>query len=160
MVAIHMASLDLPALVKSPTAAVFTFASVATLVFARHFTRSSNQLKPLQRYIPSPRDTLIPFLSGKEAAALAYPPSLLPGARDVSTLYGTMRVYEWGPENGKKVVLVHGDTTPGPVLGPIADALVSRGCRVIMFGMFLRAGLRFPCGQGIIRPTPLLKMKC
>ena len=45
-----------------------------------------------------------------------------------------MRVYEWGSEDGRKVVLVHGDTTPGPMLGPIAKALVNRGWRVMIIG--------------------------
>lgn len=52
----------------------------------------------------------------------------------MATPYGTMRVYEWGPEEGKKVVVIHGDTTPAPMLGPIAEVLVKRGCRVILFG--------------------------
>ncbi len=69
---------------------------------------------------------------------VAYPPDLFPGARDVASPYGTMRVYEWGPEEGKKVVMVHGDTTPAPMLGPIAEALVKRGCRVILFGTSAR----------------------
>lgn len=45
-----------------------------------------------RQVIPSPRDTLLPFLTDHEAACLPYPPHLLPGARDVPTLYGTMRV--------------------------------------------------------------------
>jgi len=56
----------------------------------------------------------------------------------VATPYGTMRAYEWGPEEGKKVVVVHGDTTPAPMLGPIAEALVKRGCRLILFGTSAR----------------------
>ncbi|KAL8941808.1 MAG: hypothetical protein Q9211_001660 [Gyalolechia sp. 1 TL-2023] len=59
---------------------------------------------------------------------------MLPGARDVATPHGTMRVYEWGSEDGPKVILIHGDTTPAPVLGPIANDLVRKGCRVLMFG--------------------------
>ena len=88
-----------------------------------------------RRVIPSPRETLIPFLSESQAAALPYPPNLLPGARDVETPYGVMRVYEWGPDAGRKVLLIHGDTTPAPILGPIAAALVQLGCRVMIIGM-------------------------
>ena len=85
--------------------------------------------------IPSPRDTLLPKLSPTEAAALPYPTDLLPGARDVATPYGVMRVYEWGPKDGNKVLFIHGDTTPAPILGPVARDLVDKGCRVMMFGM-------------------------
>ncbi|KAJ8123134.1 hypothetical protein ONZ43_g843 [Nemania bipapillata] len=42
--------------------------------------------------IQSPRATLIPFITTEEAATLAYPPNALPGARDVETFYGTMRI--------------------------------------------------------------------
>ncbi len=45
-----------------------------------------------------------------------------------------MRVYEWGPKDGKKMLFIHGDTTPAPILGPVAHNLVKRGCRVMMFG--------------------------
>ena len=91
------------------------------------------------RTIPSPRDNLLPSTSLQQAA-LPYPPGLLPGARDVATPYGVMRVYEWGPQKGDKVLFIHGDTTPAPMLGPIAHNLVSRGCRVMMFGMSLWSG--------------------
>ena len=91
--------------------------------------------QPVTRTIPSPRDTLLPNLSLEQAAALPYPPDLLPGARDVTTPYGTMRVYEWGPEDGEKVLFIHGDATSAPILSPIARNLVKKGCRIMMFGM-------------------------
>ena len=91
--------------------------------------------RPIPRMIPSPRDTLLPNISSAQAAALPYPPDILPGARDVTTPYGTMRVYEWGPKDGDKVLFIHGDTTPAPMLGPVARNLVERGCRVMIFGM-------------------------
>ena len=98
------------------------------------FPLRSNEPGILRKRISSPRETLLPQLSAKQAAALPYPPRFLPGARDVDTLYGSMRVYEWGPTDGTKVLLIHGDTTPGPMLGPIASQLVEKGCRVMIFG--------------------------
>jgi hypothetical protein len=44
-----------------------------------------------------------------------------------------MRVYEWGPEDGRKVVFVHGISTPCVSLGSIAHGLVKKGCRVMLF---------------------------
>ncbi|KAL2046979.1 hypothetical protein N7G274_000997 [Stereocaulon virgatum] len=96
--------------------------------------------------IPSPRDTLLPFLSEAQAAALPYSPNLLPGARDVDTPYGVMRVYEWGPASGRKVLLVHGDTTPGPMLGPIATALAQKDCRVMVIDVWGRGYSDSPKG--------------
>jgi hypothetical protein len=47
--------------------------------------------------------------------------------------YGAIRVYEWGPEDGRKVLLVHGVTTSCLTLGAIAHGLVEKGCRVMLF---------------------------
>ena len=65
---------------------------------------------------------------------MAYRPGIMPGARDVPTPFGTMRVNEWGPQDGRKVVFVHGLTTPSSVFAKIAEGLVARGCRVMTFG--------------------------
>ncbi|KAK2767574.1 hypothetical protein FQN54_003732 [Arachnomyces sp. PD_36] len=88
--------------------------------------------------LPSPRLTLLPNLSDSEKSALALPPDVLPGARDVPTPYGTIRVYEWGPEDGKKVLFIHGITTPCIALGDVAHHLAHNGCRVMLFDLFGR----------------------
>lgn len=49
-----------------------------------------------------------------------------------------MRVYEWGPEDGRKVLLIHGISTPCIALGGIAHALVERGCRVMIYDLWGR----------------------
>jgi len=78
---------------------------------------------------------LVPSLSDAEKKALPLPPDVFPGSRDVATPYGSIRVYEWGPEDGTKVLFVHGITTPCLALGGIAHALADRGCRVILFDL-------------------------
>ena len=65
------------------------------------------------------------------------PTDVLPGARDVVTPYGTIRVYEWGPEYGPKVAFVHGITTPCIALGGLAHALADRGFRVLLFDLYV-----------------------
>jgi hypothetical protein len=47
--------------------------------------------------------------------------------------YGTIRVYEWGPEDGKKVLFIHGISTSCMTVSVLAEALVERGCRVMIF---------------------------
>lgn len=42
-------------------------------------------------------------------------------------------MYEFGPEDGPKVIHVHGITTSSITLGRIANGLVDRGCRVMLF---------------------------
>ncbi|KAI1158161.1 Alpha/Beta hydrolase protein [Nemania serpens] len=100
----------------------------------------------LANRIPSPQATLIPFITAEEAATLAYPPNALPGARNVDTFYGVMRVYEWGPANGEKVLFVHGDATPCLVFSRIAQGLVDAGYRVMLFDLWGRGYSDTPLG--------------
>ena len=90
------------------------------------------------RVIPSPLTTLLPKLSHDEQAKLPYPPDSLPGCRDISTPYGSIRAYEFGPEDGRKVLLVHGISTPCLALGAVAHELAEKGCRVMLFDLFGR----------------------
>ncbi|KAI9703403.1 MAG: hypothetical protein M1820_005875 [Bogoriella megaspora] len=88
--------------------------------------------------IPSPLKTLLPDLSKDEIENLPYPPDVYPGARDVETPYSSIRVYEWGPEDGRKVLLVHGISMPSITLAKVAERLVEQGCRVMLFDLFGR----------------------
>lgn len=88
--------------------------------------------------IKSPRDTLLPKLQHDEIATLPYPPDVLPGSRDVETPYGTIKVFEWGPEDGERVLLLHGISTPCLSLANMAEELVAQGYRVALFDFFGR----------------------
>ncbi|KAL2353031.1 alpha/beta-hydrolase [Cryomyces antarcticus] len=88
--------------------------------------------------LPSPRKSLLPTLSRTEIAELPYPPDVFPGARDVDSPYGTIRVYEWGPEDGRKVLFIHGISTPCIAFAGMAEKLVEKGCRVMLFDLFGR----------------------
>ena len=61
--------------------------------------------------ILSPRATL------SETGDLPYPPDAFPGSRDIDSPYGSLRIYEWGPVGGKRVLFVHGISTPCLALG-------------------------------------------
>ncbi|RDW82433.1 hypothetical protein BP6252_03545 [Coleophoma cylindrospora] len=91
-----------------------------------------------ERVLRSPRDLVLPKLTAAEQELLPYPPDSLPGGRDVDSPYGTMRVYEFGPEDGRKVLLVHGITTPCLALGAVAQGMADRGCRVMLFDLWGR----------------------
>ncbi|KAK0737557.1 Alpha/Beta hydrolase protein [Apiosordaria backusii] len=91
-----------------------------------------------QRLIRSPRETHIPKLTAEEIDALPYPPDALPGGRDVETPYGIIKVFEWGPEDGEKVLLLHGISTPCLALGNLGQELVRMGYRVMIFDFFGR----------------------
>ncbi|GAB1311683.1 hypothetical protein MFIFM68171_01893 [Madurella fahalii] len=108
---------------------------VSAGLVAALFTR---ERRPNKRCIKSPRKTHLPHLSEDEIAALPYPPDVLPGSRDVETPYGCIKVFEWGPEAGEKVLLLHGISTPCVALGTLAEGLVSKGYRVMLFDFFGR----------------------
>jgi hypothetical protein len=107
-------------------------ASVGTLLLLGTVS-SALRSSPLT-VIPSPVASKLPQLSEEEVQQLPYPPDALPGPRDVQSPYGTVRVYEWGPEEGDKILLIHGISTPGIALADLAHKLVRRGCRVMLFG--------------------------
>ena len=85
--------------------------------------------------VPSPRSHLLENLSKDELAKLPYPLDALPGARDVQSPAGSIRVYEFGPGDGRKVLLIHGVSTPCLALGAVAHGLADNGCRVMLFDL-------------------------
>jgi hypothetical protein len=88
--------------------------------------------------LKSRQDTLVPRSSDAETKPVPYPPDALPGARDIESPWGGIRVYEWGPETGSKVLLIHGISTPSIALAGVAHRLVERGYRVMLFGRWDR----------------------
>jgi hypothetical protein len=114
-----------------PSLAVAFVAALAIVTFSY---LSERHPKPISS--ESPRKTLLPKLSERQKKRLPYPVDALPGARDVESPYGCIRVYEWGPEKGRKVLLIHGISTPSVALGGIAHELVGRGCRVMLFDLY------------------------
>jgi pimeloyl-ACP methyl ester carboxylesterase len=47
-------------------------------------------------------------------------------------------VYEFGPENGRKVLLLHGISTPCIALSQLGHGLASKSCRVLLLDLFGR----------------------
>lgn len=128
-------SLSRPSFAGLPTPQLYLAigaASLGSLIVLRSLAGSS-QTGPIKA-IPSPAETLLPSLEVKELKELPYPPHALPGQRDVESPYGNIRVYEWGPEDGDKVLLIHGISTPSIALTDLAYKLVRKGCRVMLFG--------------------------
>ncbi|KAI9715210.1 MAG: hypothetical protein M1828_001036, partial [Chrysothrix sp. TS-e1954] len=62
-------------------------------------------------------------------------------AKDVATPYGNLRNYRLGPvEADRKVLLLHGISTPSIAFKALANALASRGARVLVFDLPCRGG--------------------
>lgn len=83
------------------------------------------------RILRSPRQTQ----QQTNPSELPYPPDALTGARDISTPHGSLRAYEWGPREGRKVLFIHGISTPCIAFASLASLLVERGCRVLLFDL-------------------------
>ncbi|KAI1434519.1 Alpha/Beta hydrolase protein [Xylaria sp. CBS 124048] len=109
---------------------------VTTLTLTSLFCLALRSRKP--PIIRGPLKTSVPRMSKEERAKIPYPSDNIPGARDVVTPYGNIRVYEFGPEQGRKVLFVHGISTSCVTLLGIAMGLAGKGCRVMMFDLFGR----------------------
>ena len=111
-------------------------ASLASLALVKTAFRGSHSAD-------YPAATPSPLIKHRQTAAekLAYPPdSIIAGARDVPTPYGTIRIYEFGPETAqRKVLFIHGISTPSISLVGIAENLAfKKGCRVMLMDLFGR----------------------
>lgn len=110
-------------------------ASGAALFVAGFLARGLINRRLRRAVVASPRSRVLDRLSEDELAKLPYPLDALPGARDVQSPAGSLRVYEFGPENGRKVLLIHGVSTPCLALGGVAHGLAEKGCRVMLFDL-------------------------
>jgi hypothetical protein len=121
-----------------PLAASRLFSSTAVIATAcltfYALVRSASGKKLLSKTLASTRASTNPYERQHLAETLPYPPDAFPGARLVYTPYGTIKVFEWGPETGEKVLLIHGIGTPCIALGNMAHELVRNGFRVMLFG--------------------------
>lgn len=110
-------------------------AALLAIIIGRKLYNIKSGASQDDQVLPSPIKSVLPKLSPEELQRCPYPPDAYPGIRDVESPYGNLRVYEWGPENGRKVLLVHGISNPCIVLGAIAHGLADKGCRVMMFDL-------------------------
>lgn len=67
-----------------------------------------------------------------------YPSNFYPGGRTIPSPYGDIRLYEFGPKDGRKVLFIHGITTPCPVFKGILSKMTDAGFRVCTFDLWGR----------------------
>lgn len=116
---------------------IAALAAATACLSATLYIRSAIQYKDQTKGLAVARSRLRSGTSNETSLASEenpYPPDIFPGGRDVDTPYGTIKVFEWGPQDGEKVLLMHGIGTPCVALGDMAKHLVSKGYRVMLFG--------------------------
>ncbi|KDQ29820.1 hypothetical protein PLEOSDRAFT_1038730 [Pleurotus ostreatus PC15] len=92
---------------------------------------------------PSPPEPLViyPSLESLPKAHSSweiYPEDFYQGGAYARFPYGKVRYWLIGPEDGKKVVLIHGLSIPAMVWKDVAPALASRGYRVLLYDLYGR----------------------
>ncbi|ETW84168.1 hypothetical protein HETIRDRAFT_146780 [Heterobasidion irregulare TC 32-1] len=60
------------------------------------------------------------------------------GGAYIKLPFGTVRYWLIGPENGKKIVLIHGLSVPAMIWRDVAPALASNGFRVLLYDLYGR----------------------
>lgn len=110
-------------------------AAGAALFVAGFIARGFLNQRLRRAVVLSPRSRVLDKLPREQLAKLPYPLDALPGARDVQSPAGNLRVYEFGPEDGRKCLLIHGISTPCLALGAVAHGLAEKGCRVMLFDL-------------------------
>ncbi|KAF9418004.1 hypothetical protein BGZ94_009814 [Podila epigama] len=64
----------------------------------------------------------------------AYPEDYYPGGAYADLTFGETHYFLFGPEDGKKIVFVHGLSTPASVWSKVARHMADNGCRVLVYG--------------------------
>ncbi|KAF9002314.1 Alpha/Beta hydrolase protein [Cyathus striatus] len=67
-----------------------------------------------------------------------YPEDFYEGGNYVKLPWGRVRYWVLGPEDGRKIVLIHGLTIPAMVWKDIATALAKQGYRVLVYDLYGR----------------------
>ncbi|KAH8828979.1 Alpha/Beta hydrolase protein [Flagelloscypha sp. PMI_526] len=73
-----------------------------------------------------------------------YPPDTYPGGGYAPLPYGKTRYWLFGPEDGQKIVLLHGLSVPSLIWKNVAPDLARRGYRVLLYDLYGRGYTEAP----------------
>ncbi|KAI0335324.1 alpha/beta-hydrolase [Cubamyces sp. BRFM 1775] len=85
---------------------------------------------------PVPVDRSMETLPPKSRIRQRYPADFLPNGDYAPLPYGRVRYWILGPENGTKVALIHGISTPAMSWTEIAPYLAEHGFRVLVYDLY------------------------
>ncbi|KAF9265873.1 alpha/beta-hydrolase [Marasmius fiardii PR-910] len=77
-------------------------------------------------------------LSKESKSWSIYPEDFYEGGNYVRLPFGRVRYWLFGPEDGQKIVLIHGLSIPGFVWRDVAPGLAKRGLRVMVYDLYGR----------------------
>ncbi|KAF9972527.1 hypothetical protein BGZ65_009773, partial [Modicella reniformis] len=72
------------------------------------------------------------------ATSSAYPEDYYSGGQYVELSHGETHYFLFGPEDGKKIVFVHGFSVPASVYSSVARQMANNGCRVLLYDLYSR----------------------
>ncbi|KAI0639351.1 alpha/beta-hydrolase [Trametes polyzona] len=85
---------------------------------------------------PIPVDHSMEALPADSRLRQIYPEDLYPNGNYVQLPHGRVRYWVFGPEDGTKVVLIHGISTPGITWREIGPYLADKGLRVLVYDLY------------------------
>ncbi|KAI0778134.1 alpha/beta-hydrolase [Trametes elegans] len=85
---------------------------------------------------PFPVDHSMEVLPPTSRLRQIYPEDLFPNGSYAQLPHGRVRYWVFGPENGVKVTLIHGISTPGITWRDIAPNLAEQGLRVLVYDLY------------------------
>ncbi|KAG9121525.1 hypothetical protein FRC07_002474 [Ceratobasidium sp. 392] len=83
----------------------------------------------------------------KKRAHEVYPPDLYGQGHSVDLPKGRVKYWLLGPEDGKRVVLIHGLSMPSLIWKPVANKLAKTGFRVLVYDLYGRGYTEAPDAQ-------------
>ncbi|KAG0224630.1 alpha/beta-hydrolase [Mortierella sp. GBAus27b] len=93
----------------------------------------------VHRSLTAQRGSTLPSLRAVDRSALdAYPEDYYPGGQYAELSFGETHYFMFGPEDGKKIVFVHGLSTPASIFSSVARHMANSGCRVLLYDLYSR----------------------
>ncbi|OCH96459.1 alpha/beta-hydrolase [Obba rivulosa] len=96
----------------------------------------SSESAPEPAPFPFPVYPSLEAVPKSAAIRQVYPEDLYPNGNYVQLPYGRTRYWLLGPEDGIKVVLIHGISTPSITWKLIAPYLAERRCRILLYDLY------------------------
>ncbi|KAG0255721.1 hypothetical protein BG011_004962 [Mortierella polycephala] len=117
------------------TLSFLTVTAAASAVLAVLGARKIHTSITAERGVTLPSLRALPPQSTKRAV---YPEDYYPGGEYADLSFGETHYFLFGPEDGKKIVFVHGLSTPASVYNKTANHMANQGYRVLLYDLYSR----------------------